>query len=83
MIIILDLRSDDVLYYIIIYMIINFLIEACFLGYIGAMLIFLVPYYIIYIYYIRIRILFDDPILHCVQGYFYFSMCFWANQEGM
>lgn len=31
MIIILDLRSDDVLYYIIIYMIIiNFLIGACF-----------------------------------------------------
>lgn len=46
MIIILDLWSDDVLYYIIIYMIINFLIEACFLGYIGAMLIFLGPYYI-------------------------------------
>lgn len=34
-------------YYIIIYMIIiNFLIEACFVGYIGAMLIFLGPYYI-------------------------------------
>lgn len=46
MIIILDLWSDDVLYYIIIYMIINFLIEACFVGYIGAMLIFLGPYYI-------------------------------------
>lgn len=48
MIIILDLWSDD-LYYIIIYIymiIINFLIEACFVGYIGAMLIFLGPYYI-------------------------------------
>lgn len=32
------------------------LIEACFLGYIRAMLIFLGPYYI---YYIRIRDLFD------------------------
>lgn len=57
--------------------------DVCFGSYIGAMLIFLGPYYIYYIYYIRIRDLFDDPILHCVQGYFYFSMCFWANQEGM
>lgn len=47
MIIILNLWSNDVLYYIIIHMIIiNFLIEACFVGYIGAMLIFLGPYYI-------------------------------------
>ena len=46
MIIILDLWSDDVLYYIIYMIIINFLIEACFGGYIGAMLIFLGPYYI-------------------------------------
>lgn len=44
MIIILDLMFYII---IIIYMIIiNFLIEACFLGYIGAMLIFLGPYYI-------------------------------------
>ena len=45
-----SLICDLMMFYIIllyIYMIIiNFLIEACFLGYIRAMLIFLGPYYI-------------------------------------
>lgn len=35
-----------IIIYIIYMIIINFLIEACFLGYIRAMLIFLGPYYI-------------------------------------
>lgn len=42
------------LLYYYIYMIIDFLIEACFLGYIGALLIFLGPYYILIIYNIYI-----------------------------
>lgn len=54
-------------------MIINFLIEACFLGYIGAMLIFLGPYYI---YYIRIRDLFDDPMYIVFKDIFIFRCVF-------
>lgn len=40
------LEFDDMLYYIIIYMIIDFFDRSLFLGYIRAMLIFLGPYYI-------------------------------------
>lgn len=57
MIIILDPMFYIILYYI--YMIIiNFLIEACFLGYIRALCNFM-SNYLYNIYYIRIRDLFD------------------------
>lgn len=56
--------------------IINFLIEACFVGYIRAMLIFLGPYYIIYIYYNRIGILFDDPMYIVFKDIFIFRCVF-------
>lgn len=57
--------------------IINFLIEACFVGYIGAMLIFLGPYYIYNIYIIfRIRILFDDSMYIVFKDIFIFRCVF-------
>lgn len=60
MIIILDLGSDDVLYYIIIYMIIlNFFDRSLFLGYIGALCNFM-SNYLYNILYIGII---------CVQGF--------------
>lgn len=65
-------------------MIINFLIEACFLGYIEAMLIFLGPYYIllyIIIYYNRIRDLFDDPMYIVFKDIFIFRCVFGLTKK--
>lgn len=57
--------------------------DVCFGSYIGAMLIFLGPYYIYYIYYNRIRDLFDDPMYIVFKDIFIFRCVFWANQGGM
>ena len=61
--------------------IINFLIEACFVGYIGAMLIFLGPYYIYNIYYNRIRDLFDDPMYIVFKDIFIFRCVFGLTKK--